>query len=89
MIHDRRDLVVGADGQEIWRVLFAAQDVHRNAAVGKFKLLEGDGDFASLIRRLQKSGQQVEVASFAEGLAGEAREAADRVILLDQSALES
>ena len=52
-------------------------------------LVSGDGDFAPLIRRLQKSGQQVEVASFAEGLAGEAREAADRVILLDQSALES
>ena len=52
-------------------------------------LVSGDGDFAPLIRRLQKSGQQVEVASFAEGLAGEAREVANRVILLDKSSLEA
>jgi uncharacterized LabA/DUF88 family protein len=52
-------------------------------------IVSGDGDFAPLIRRLQRSGQSVEVACFAEGLAKDAREVSDRVHLLNSRSLEA
>ncbi|MEE2902168.1 MAG: NYN domain-containing protein [Myxococcota bacterium] len=52
-------------------------------------IASGDGDFAPLIRRLQKKQKSVVVASFPQGLSHEAREAADSVILLGSSNLEA
>ena len=52
-------------------------------------IASGDGDFAPLIRRLQKKQKSVVVASFPQGLSHESREAADEVILLGSPNLEA
>jgi uncharacterized LabA/DUF88 family protein len=71
-----------------WDMGIAMEALELREKANCLVLASGDGDFAPLIRRLQRSGQTVEVASFPEGLASEAREVADRVIRLDQTALE-
>ena len=68
-------------------IAMEALDVRDKAAT--LVLISGDGDFAPLIRRLQRSGQTVEVACFTEGLAKDAREASDRVQILGESTLEA
>jgi uncharacterized LabA/DUF88 family protein len=51
-------------------------------------LISGDGDFAPLVKQLQRWSRRVEVASFPEGLAQELKSVADVVTKLDQTALE-
>ena len=72
-----------------WDMAIAMEALEHQRKAKDLVLVSGDGDFAPLIKRLQRNGQKVEVACFSEGLAQEAREAADRVIFLDASSLEA
>lgn len=50
-------------------------------------LVTGDSDFVPLVHRLRQEEVAITVMAFAEGLASDLRNAADRVILLDQRSL--
>ena len=72
-----------------WDMGIAMEALDSAAQAEVTVIASGDGDFAPLIRRLQKRQQSVVVASFPQGLSHEARDAADSLILLDSSNLEA
>ena len=80
-----------SDGQRKadWDMAIAMEALEHQDKAKHLVIVSGDGDFAPLIKRLQKKGQTVEVASFSEGLAKEAKDAADRVIIINASSLEA
>jgi len=61
----------------------AVDDLHRFRPQAVY-LVSGDGDFTYLVRYLREAGCRVTVAAFPEGLARTLRDAADRVVVLDQ-----
>lgn len=79
-----------ADGRSKadWDMGMAMAAIDLREKVDTVVLVSGDGDFAPLVRRLQRWGQRVEVAAFSEGLASELAAVADHVDRLDQSTLE-
>ena len=72
-----------------WDMGIAMEALESAAQAEVTVIASGDGDFAPLIRRLQKKQQSVVVASFPQGLSHESREVADSLILLDSSNLEA
>jgi uncharacterized LabA/DUF88 family protein len=79
-----------ADGRSKadWDMGIAMEAIELRDRAETLVLASGDGDFAPLLKRLQRWGQRVEVAAYGEGLANELKNAADRVIRLDESSLE-
>ncbi len=71
-----------------WDMGIAMEAIDLREKAEALILVSGDGDFAPLVRRLQRSGQRVEVAAFPEGLANELMNVADGVLRLDERALE-
>jgi len=71
-----------------WDMGMAMEAIDLTEKVDTVVLVSGDGDFAPLVRRLQRSAIRVEVAAFPEGLANELSAVADDVDRLDHSALE-
>ncbi len=81
---------VFADGQSKadWDMGIAMEAVSMRGSVDAVILVSGDGDFAPLVKQMQRWGHRVEVASFPEGLALELANAADAVTRLDAGTLE-
>lgn len=79
-----------ADGQTKadWDMGIAMEAIERRDAATTIVLVSGDGDFAPLVKHLQRLGKRVEIAAFPEALATELTNAADAVTRLDASALE-
>lgn len=71
-----------------WDIEIALEAVDHRDEVETVVVASGDGDFAPLLRYLKKRGVRAEVAAFADGLAIELENAADRVMRLDESTLE-
>ena len=79
-----------ADGQTKadWDMGIAMEAVALKGQAESMILVSGDGDFAPLLKQLQRWGHRVEVAAFSEGLALELINAADTVTRLDAGTLE-
>ena len=79
-----------ADGRSKadWDMGIAMEAINLKDKVDTLILVSGDGDFVPLVRRLQRWGQRVQVASFPGGLASDLVAVADEVIELDQRSLE-
>lgn len=71
-----------------WDMGIAIEAIERADEHTRIVLVSGDGDFAPLVRHLRRRGKLVEVAAFADGLAGELMQAADKVTVLDAGVLE-
>ena len=63
VVDDGRHAVVGADGQELWRELFADADVHPLQLIGQAHLLERDADLSPVGR-----GPEVELDGLGHGV---------------------
>jgi hypothetical protein len=81
---------VFADGQTKadWDMGIAMEAVALKGQADTMILVSGDGDFAPLVRQLQRWGHRVEVAAFSEGLALDLINTADSVTRLDLGTLE-
>jgi uncharacterized LabA/DUF88 family protein len=81
---------VFADGQTKadWDMGIAMEAVGLRGQVESVILVSGDGDFAPLVKQLQRWGHRVEVAAFSDGLALDLINAADGVLRLDAGTLE-
>jgi uncharacterized LabA/DUF88 family protein len=79
-----------ADGQTKadWDMGIAMEAVALRGRTETTILVSGDGDFAPLVKQLQRWGHRVEVAAFSEGLALELINSADSVTRLDAGTLE-
>ncbi|MFO0725520.1 MAG: NYN domain-containing protein [Myxococcota bacterium] len=71
-----------------WDMGIAVEAIERVESWDRLILVSGDGDFAPLVRHFRRRGKIVQVAAFADGLATELREAADKVLILDTGILE-
>ncbi len=71
-----------------WDMGIAMEAIERRDAATTIVLVSGDGDFAPLVKHLQRLDKRVEVAAFPEALALELTNAADSVTRLDASTLE-
>lgn len=81
---------VFADGQTKadWDMGIAMEAVALRGQAKTVILVSGDGDFAPLVKQLQRWGHRVEVAAFPDGLALELTNASDAVTRLDTGTLE-
>jgi uncharacterized LabA/DUF88 family protein len=81
---------VFADGQTKadWDMGIAMEAVALRGQADTMILVSGDGDFAPLLKQLQRWGHRVEVAAFPDGLALELVNAADSIVRLDAGTLE-
>jgi uncharacterized protein YoxC len=71
-----------------WDMGIAMEAVEWVERTDRLVLVSGDGDFAPLLKFLKRRGRAIEVASFPEGLSGELPPLAERVHMLDRTALE-
>ena len=71
-----------------WDMGIAMEAIGLRGAAETMILVSGDGDFAPLVKQLQRWGHRVEVSAFSDGLALELVNAADSVMRLDSGTLE-
>ncbi len=68
-----------------WDLGIAVDMIEQAEKMDIVALVSGDGDFAPVVRMLQRMGKKVEVYSFENTISSELREAADMCKLLDFS----